>query len=142
MEISAGISFTTAFTKFVGAIVADLKREELAKINLELLNLKRNELADRLADYKSQMAKAVAQDEAQAKQDLISRGLGNTTLVNNTLRAIEKNASDEIYKATREYNRAIEEIALLERQVKAQLPWWRKIRLQARPWCRKLFRRR
>jgi hypothetical protein len=41
------------------------------------------------------------------------------------LRTIDQDSTNELNNATREYNRAIEEIALLERQVREQAtPFW------------------
>lgn len=128
MDTSTVISLTGSFLKFVGESVADLKREELAKIDVDLLNLKRSQLAEKLADFNTQLKKAVTQEKAQAQEDLISRGLASSSVLDSTLRGIERDASNELDKATREYNRAIEEIALLERKVKEQArPWWKKI---------------
>jgi len=44
----------------------------------------------------------------------------NTTVLDSRLRSIDLDAADELHKATREYNRAIEEIAMLEQQVKVR----------------------
>jgi len=40
-----------------------------------LLNLKRNQLSEKLDDFKSQLDSAAKQEKARAEQDLISRGL-------------------------------------------------------------------
>ncbi len=114
------------FLKSVGEILADLKRQDISNIDLELLRLKRTQLAEKLDDFKSQLEAAVKHEKARSDQDLISRGLGNTTVGPSFHRAIEKDASTELYRATREYNRAIEEIALLERKVtELARPWWK-----------------
>jgi hypothetical protein len=128
MDTPTVISLTGGFLKFVGELVADLKREELAKIDIDLLDLKRSCLAERLADFKSQLETAVKREKSRVQQDVISRGLGGSTVLNSTLRAVERDASDELDKAAREYNRAIEEIALLERKVKERArPWWKRL---------------
>ena len=105
-----------------------LLRQSLAKIDVDLLNLKRSALAEKLADFNTKLEEAVTEEKAQAQQDLISRGLASSTILDSKLRGIEQDASNELDKATREYNRAIEEIALLERKVKEQSrPWWKKL---------------
>jgi hypothetical protein len=70
----------------------------------------------------------VERAKGEAKQDLISRGLANSTILDSMLRAIDQDAANELNNASREYNRAIEEIALLERQVKEQATsFWTKL---------------
>jgi len=128
METSTVIALTGGFFKFVGEVVADLKRQELATIDADLLNLKRTQLAEKLEDFKSDLDAAVKREKGRAEQDLISRGLANSSIRQSALWAIERDASNELARASREYNRAIEEIALLERKVKEQArPWWKKL---------------
>ena len=128
MEVSALIAVTAPFFKVVGEIVADLKRQELASIDTELLRLKRTVLAEKLGEFESNLATAATREKAQAVQSLISRGLANTTIRESELRSIDKKAADESEKAHREYNRAIEEIALMERKLAEQaIPWWKKL---------------
>ncbi len=113
--------------KIAGEVVADLKRQELAKIDVDLLNLKRTVLAEKFEDFKSDLNAAVKEEKARAHQDLVSRGLGNSTGVENSRRRIERDASNEFYKVSREYNPTMEEIALFERKVNEQArPWWKK----------------
>jgi len=113
METSTVIALTGGFFKFVGEVVADLKRQELATIDADLLNLKRTQLAEKLEDFKSDLDAAVKREKGRAEQDLISRGLANSSIRQSALWAIERDASNELARASREYNRAIEEIALL-----------------------------
>jgi hypothetical protein len=117
METSTLISLTGSFLKLVGDVLADVKRRDLATIGADLLKLKRDLLSEKLEEFKSSLAATVTQEKGKAEQDLISRGLGNTTVRQSTLRAIEHDAATELEKASREYNRAIEEIALIERRL-------------------------
>ncbi len=128
MEISTVISATGSFIKFAGKMIADLKRQELARIDAELLNLKKTQLTEKLDEFKRELETAVTQEKARAEQDLISRGLSNTTVRQSTLRAIEREADNQVEKATREYNRTMEKIALLEGKVNKQAQsWWKKV---------------
>ncbi len=120
MSISTVVSITTAFIKFTGEVLAELKRQEQAQIDVALLNLKRSGLAEELEDCKAKIEAAVVQAKSQAWQDLINRGLANTTVRDSQFRTIDQDAANELHKATREYNRAIETIALLEKQVKTR----------------------
>jgi len=128
METSTVIAVTGSFLKFVGEVVADLKRQEVARINADLLNLKRTMLDEKFEEFKSALAAAVEQEKARAEQDLSSRGLANSTVVESSHSAIERRASTEFEGAARERNRAIEEIALMERRLNEQSrPWWKTI---------------
>ncbi len=128
MNFSAVVAVTGPFIKLIGDGLADLKRQRLADIDLEKLRLQRTIWAEKQEDCQARLQVAVAQEKAQAKQDLISRGLGNLTVLDSTIRAIEQDAANELNHAMREYNRAIEEIALVERQVKEQATsLWRKL---------------
>ncbi len=117
MDPSTIISLTGGFLRFVGETVADLRRLDVSSIDVDLLNLKRSHLAEKLKDFNRELEVAVKREKGRAEQDLISRGLSNSTIRSSTLRGIESDASKELDNATREYNRAIEEIALLERKV-------------------------
>jgi hypothetical protein len=128
MDTTTLISLTGNFLKTLGEVVADLKRKELARIDLALLNLTRTQLSEKLSDFTAGLEAAVKHEKAVAQQDLVSRGLANSTVRDSRLRAIEQDASTELEKATREYNRAIEEIALLEQQVNENArPWWKRL---------------
>src|SRR5262249_15770418 len=98
-------------------------------IDADLLKLQRDLLSEKLEEFKSSLAATVTQEKGKAEQDLISRRLSNTTVRHSTLQAIERDAATELEKASREYNRAIEEIALIERRLEIQNrpPWWRKL---------------
>jgi hypothetical protein len=128
MDTSTVISLTGTSLKAVGEVVADLKRQDLAGVSVDLLNLKRSELHEKLKDFYSDLAAAATREKGFARQDLVSRGFVNSSLLDSTLRGIEQDASTELDRATREYNRAIEEIALLERKAKEEArPWWKRL---------------
>lgn len=128
MDTPTLIALTGGFFKSVGEVLADLKRQELATIDADLLKLKRTQLDEKLEDFKSDLEAAAKVEKGRAEQDLISRRLANSSIRQSTLRAIEHDASKELERALREYNRAIEEIALLERKVNEQArPWWKKL---------------
>jgi hypothetical protein len=129
MDTSVILSITGAFYRFVGELLADLKRQELAMLDAELLRLKRMQLAEKLEEFEKQLASAVITEKGKVEQELISRGLATSTVRQSELRAIDQRASDESEKAHREYSRAIEEIALLERKVAEQsVSVWKRIR--------------
>lgn len=128
MDTPSIISVVGNFLKFVGEVVADLKRQDHARLDLELLRLKRQMLAERLEEFNSNLEVAIQREKACAEQSLISRGLGNSTVRESSLRAIVRDAAAQSEKAHREYNRAIEEIALLERKIQEQMvPGWKKL---------------
>src|SRR5260370_15337943 len=120
MSFSTVLTVTGPFIKLTGEVLADLKRQELAEIDLDRLKLDKSKLAEALAECEQRLPLAVAQEKARAQQDYISRGLCNNTVSDNALRAIDQDASNELNKALLEYNRAKEEIALMERRLKAK----------------------
>ncbi len=129
MDTTTVISLTVPFLKMVGEVVADLKRQELAQLDVDLLKVKRTELSERLDDFTSDMDKAVKHEKARAVQDSARLGMANTTVPTSNCRAIEQDASTELARATREYNRAIEEIALLEQKINVRSHrWWKPLR--------------
>ncbi len=129
MDTSTVIAASGSFLKFVGEALADVNRQDLANIDADLLRLKRTVLAEKLEEFKSRLDIAAKQEKAKTEQDLISRGLANSTVRQSSLRAIENDAATELERATREYNRAIEEIALIERKLEVQNrpAWWKKV---------------
>ena len=128
METSTIVSLTGKFLQVVGEVLADVKRQDLADADAKMLRFKRGLLSENLEHFKQDLNVAASQEKAKAEQDLLSRGLGNTTVRQSSLRAIEADAATELARATREYNRAIEEIALIERKLAVQNrpPWWKK----------------
>ena len=129
MDTSTVVSVTGSFLKLVGEVLADVKRQDLATVDADLLRLKRRLLSEKLEEFKVGLDAAVKKEKGKAEQDLVSRGLANLSVRESTLRAIEHDAATELEKASREYNRAIEEIALTERRLEVQNrpPWWKKL---------------
>jgi hypothetical protein len=132
-----GLAILSKFITFVGDTLADLKRREVADIDLELLGLKRRALAEKLAEAETELQAEVTRKQGAALQDLITRGLANSTVKDSVFRGIERDASSDLEKMAREHGRATEEIALLERKlrVESQAQWRRFLR-----WCGNLSR--
>ncbi|MDB5291873.1 MAG: hypothetical protein JWL69_3114 [Phycisphaerales bacterium] len=125
MDTSAVIS---GFLQFAGELLAELKRQDIAQIDADLLRLKRDTLREKLEDVKRDLGDAVKKEKGKAEQDLISRGLSNTTIRDSKLRSIEQDANTKLERAVREYNRAIEEIALMEQRLQTNArSWWKRI---------------
>ena len=110
----------SVFVKWIGEELADVKRREVASIDAELLALKRRVWSEKLEQLRTDANAAAEQEKAAARQDHINRGLGNSTVVSSALRMIDIKTAGEIEKATREYTRGIEEVALLERKLEVQ----------------------
>lgn len=128
METSTAITLGGAFLKLVGNELADIKSRRLADIDLELLELKQTVLSEKLEAFKADLDEVIIKEKARVEQDMISRGLANTTVRSSQLHAIDQEAKKEVERATLEYNRAIEEIALLKRKVaERSRPWWKRI---------------
>src|SRR5437016_6120365 len=78
MDTSTVVSLTGSFLKLVGEVLADVKRQDLATLDADVLKLKRQVLSEKLEEFKSRLDTALKQEKGKAEQDLISRGLGNT----------------------------------------------------------------
>jgi len=137
MDTSTVISVSGTFLKLVGEVLGEVKRQDLANINAEFLRRKRNILSEKLEQFKSDLDIAANHEKARAEQDLISRGLANSTVRQSTIRSIETDPATQMERATCEYNRAIEEIALIERSIEVmnRPPWWKNV-LRACGLCR------
>jgi hypothetical protein len=122
-------SLTATFINLVGQVLDDVKRRDLATVNADLLRLKRESLRDELAKLKASVAASVKKQKAKAEQAHFSRGLGTATVLLSTLAAIDSRAAHQMGEATREYNRTIDQIALLEKKLAVQNrpAWWKRL---------------
>lgn len=128
MEPSVATKLTGAFVKFAGESIAELKRAELATIELDLLRLKREVLAERLEDLEAEIQATVELEKMNLAGDLANRGLSGSSILPSFEMSIERDANAQLSVAWREHNRAIEEIALLERRVvESNCPWWKRL---------------
>jgi hypothetical protein len=110
------------------------KRQGLSQIDAEFLRLKRDVLTEKLSELQSDLESAVRSEKAEIEKDLIRRRLDNSSMRFSSFRAVENDAAVRLEKALREFNRAIEEIALMERKIQEQSEtWWTKLRR----WCRR-----
>jgi hypothetical protein len=116
MDTSALIA---GFLQGVGKLVGDLRAQAIGKIDLELLNLKRIALAEKLEDFKRDLAIKVRHEKGRVEQDMISRGIGGSVR-SVKLASIDQQAGTDTERTVREFGRALEEIALLERKVREQ----------------------
>lgn len=133
MEPAIANQLVGVFVKFVGETLHELKSKPLTEIDLDLLRLKHDVLKERLAGLESQVEEAVKIQKGNAIGDLSNRGLLNSSMKESTLLAIDRDANQQLDNARREHNRAIEEIALMERRIREQMTpcyvrVWRKIR--------------
>jgi hypothetical protein len=128
METSVILGTAGKFISMSGEILAELKRRDIATIDADLLRLKRERMSEALEQWRADVGKAQVRRKAEVQQDLISRGLRNSTVLNSMIRRVEQDAADEGEKAAREYSRNIEEIALMERKlVEQNKPFWKKM---------------
>jgi hypothetical protein len=123
MDADTWIEVAAPFYTAVGEVVKELTRRNIADIDLELLKLKREELTDRLNETRTKVAKAADLEKKNAVADLSSRGLGGSSLKESTIGGVDSRSAEVLDKMHREYNRAIEKIALMERKVSSRR-WW------------------
>lgn len=116
------------FYDVMATVLSELKGERLAAIDLELLDLKKRQLREKYIHTTQQLACSNRHARAKSQQDLISRGLGNTTVLATHLRALDRDAKAEMISIGRDYANALHEIALTERRVRENsMPWWRRL---------------
>lgn len=128
MELETVTSLTNRFFKYAEEMIADLKSRKLSKRDADLLQMQLTELTEKFDTFKSDFDAAVRQGKARAAQETFSQGLANTTAMQNTLLAIEKNANNEMEKASRAHSHAVKEITQLKREVNERSQtWWRKL---------------
>jgi hypothetical protein len=138
MDRSTVLSLTGKFVTLVGDVLAGLKRQDLADVDADWLRLKRQQLSEKLEEYKVDLAAAVKREKAKAQRDHVSRGLGNSAVLQSAFAVIKQDAATQLRKASREYNRAIEEIALMEKKlaIRKREGWLKKLlrRVLLSPW--------
>jgi hypothetical protein len=128
MEPETATSLTDRFFNYTNEMVAELKSRKLSKLDADLLQLKMTELTGRFDEFKSGFDAAAKQKKARAAQETFSQGLANTTAMRNTLQAIEKNANNEMTKASRAHSHALNELMQLKRAVNERSRgWWKKL---------------
>jgi hypothetical protein len=128
VESSGILGMASKFVSISGEMLADLKRREIATIDADLLRLKREQMAEALEQLRADVGKAAEQKKAEIKQDFVHRGLANSTVLDSMIQRVEQDAAAELDKASREYSRNLEEIALMERKIAVQnKPSWRKL---------------
>lgn len=121
MEPAIANQLVGAFVKFVGETLAELKSKAIADVDLALLRLKRDVLTERLQDLESSVTDAVKAQKGSATADVSSRGMLNSSLKDSTFSTIDRDANQQLDNARREHNRAIEEIALMERRIRERI---------------------
>jgi hypothetical protein len=117
MDAFKWLEVVAPFYAAVGESIEELTRRSPADIDPDLLRLKREEIADKFEDAKSGLAKAADLAKKNAVADLASRGLLGSSLKELSQKSIDSKATEELGKMQREYNRAMERLAVLERNV-------------------------
>ncbi len=120
MDTSTIFSLTGTYITLVEDVLVGLKRQALADVDADWLRLKRQQLREKLEEYKADLEAAVKREKAKAQQDHVSLGLGNSIGLQSAFTVLKQDAATQMGKASREYNRAIEEIALMERKLEIQ----------------------
>lgn len=128
MEPHVGNQLVGAFVKFKGETVAELKSRPIADVDLELLRLRRIELKERIELLEVEVAAAVKTQKCNVDADLASRGLLNSTIKPSMHLAVDHDANKQLDNARREHNRALEEIAIMERRIREGMtPSWKRL---------------
>lgn len=118
-------ALASGFVKTAVDTVSEIERQELAKLDVDLLNVQRQSLDRAYKQFKDDIERKCVEELADKKQDLISRNLGNTSLVDSELKSIKETKDRELERATTEYKSSINICDLKELKLKEQSrPWW------------------
>jgi hypothetical protein len=129
VDASAIVSIGTAFQTAVGGILSDLKRQEIAKIDIELLELKRKDLLHRYETFQRETLFAAEKEKLRVDGDLRARGLFNSSIRDGEHEAINQAAISQRAMADHEYHHALAEISLQERRIKElSKSWWMRLK--------------
>ena len=128
MEPDTVTSRTDHFFKYAEEMITDLKSRKLSKFDEEFLQLKMIELTEIFDKFKSDFDASLKHEKARAAQETFSQGLANTTAMHNTLLAIERNAKNEMEKASRAHSHAVKDLTQMKREVTERSKnWWSKL---------------
>jgi len=127
MDASEWANIVSPFYLAVGRVVEEFSRKTVAEIDIELLRLEREKLTEKLDDTRVGIVKAADLEKKNVVADLASRGLLGSSMKESSQKAVDNRSADVLDKLHREYNRAIEKLALLEQKIKARnRQWWLK----------------
>lgn len=111
------LSAITDFYKYAGGVMEDLRKRDIADIDITFLDLKRQGMAEKMEELSKKLQGEITRKKAEADQDLTSRGLFNTTVRDSMHFGIERAAKEEEEKAQKENSRILEALALEERKI-------------------------
>jgi hypothetical protein len=128
MDIGEFVNLVDPYMRRVGQVVEELKRQDIARIDIALLNRKRQVLDEQREEFLSRAKAEAGKDTAKIDEEMTDRGLMTSTVRHSRHIAVENQWADQILKGLREYNRAIEEIALMEQRIREEFrPWWKRL---------------
>lgn len=117
MDIPTITKIVGGFAKFTTDTLVELKRAEFATIDLDILRLKRESLFDRLQDLERDVGEAIDVEKKNKRAELAGQGLSGSNVFPAFSMAIERDGNEQLNVARREYGRAVEEIAVMERRI-------------------------
>jgi hypothetical protein len=118
MEPLVLAKLTAGFVEGAGKVLAEIQKEDLAFLQLKKISIAMDRLKERYEDFKGKLDDAVLQLKSEKRQDLINRGMSNTSVADSFISAIDRDAGKELVEATREFNRTREELALREQEIR------------------------
>src|SRR5689334_6880260 len=105
MDPTKIIQLASQFHTVAGKVLDDLKRSDLATVDLDMLNLKRSVLAEGLEDFKRALAREADLEEKNQLADLAKRGLMGSSIQLSIKNGVFRNVADVTERVHREYNR-------------------------------------
>ena len=127
MDAGEWVSIVAPFYTAIGQVLEEFSRQTIAEIDIALLRLEREKLTEKLEDTRTAIVKAADLEKKNKIADLASRGLLGSSIRESSSNGVDTRSADVLEKMHREYNRAIEKLALLEQKVNVRNnQWWRK----------------
>jgi hypothetical protein len=109
----------------IGEVVEEFSRKSIAEIDVNSLRLEREKLAEKLEDAKAAIVKAADLEKKNKVADLAQRGLLSSSMKESSSNGVDTRSADVLDKMHREFNRAIEKLALLEQKINVRNSrWW------------------
>ena len=114
---SLAIDAAGAFYKVLGNRMQAVRAKNIADLDREFLGLEQQRIEEALERLGNELKKTVEIEKSEATQDLIQRGLYNSTVKDSVLKNIERESYSRFESAAREVARAKEEIGLLVNKI-------------------------
>jgi hypothetical protein len=117
MEVVSAIPALEVFHTCVRGALSYVRERDARNADIELLRLHEQKIIESLRKLRDQTLVSLEQEKARKVQDLIDRGLYNSSLKDCEFRRLEEDAWTRINDAEKEATRTFEEIAIARKKL-------------------------